>query len=101
MLHSKVSVTATSQVQVEAPGHSILQHDMPDDEDLNSEDAKKKKLSHCPAAHPSCLFLGKARTVLSEQDWQYARSLFQLTDYTEWIPSVSVLPVLQCRQNMT
>ena len=68
MLHSKVSVNATSRVQEDAPGHSILQHDMPDDEDLNCEDARKKKLS--PAAHPSCLFLGKAPTVISEKDWQ-------------------------------
>ena len=48
MLHSKVSVNATSRVQEDAPGHSILQHDMPDDEDPNCEDARKKKLSHCP-----------------------------------------------------
>ena len=53
-------MNATSRVQEDAPGHSILQHDMPDDEDQNCEDAKKKKLSHCPAAHPSCLFLGTA-----------------------------------------
>ena len=27
----------------------------------------RKKLSHCPVAHPSCLFLGKARTVITER----------------------------------
>ena len=70
MLHREVSVNASSRVPEDSPGHSILQHDMPDDEDPNCEDAKKKKLSHCPAAHPSCLFLGKARTVISEKDWQ-------------------------------
>ncbi len=70
MLHSKVSVNATSRVPEDASGHSILQHDMPDDEDPNLEDARKKKLSHCPAAHPSCLFLGKARTAVTERDWQ-------------------------------
>ena len=70
MLHRKVSVNASSRVPEDSPGHSILQHDMPDDEDPNCEDAKKKKLSHCPAAHPSCLFLGKARTVISVNDWE-------------------------------
>ena len=42
MLHSKVSVNATSRVPEDAPGHSILQHDMPDDEDPNCEDVRKR-----------------------------------------------------------
>ena len=70
MLHSNVTVDASSLVSEDAPGHSILQHDMPDDEDPNCEDARKKKLSQCPAAHPSRLFLGKARTAITDTDWQ-------------------------------
>ena len=43
---------------------------MPDDEDMDCEEGRKKKLTHCPAAHPSCLFLGKARKPVRETDWQ-------------------------------
>ena len=53
---------------VVAAEHSILQHNMPDDEDMDCEEARKKKLTHCPAAHPSCLFLGKARTAVTDRD---------------------------------
>ena len=70
MLHSKVTVNATSRVPEDAPGHSILQDNMPDDEDVHCEEARKKKLTHCPAAHPSCLFLGKARKSVRNTDWQ-------------------------------
>ena len=52
MLHSKVTVNATSRVPEDAPGHSVLQHDMPDDEDLNCEDARKKKLVHTRSSLP-------------------------------------------------
>ena len=68
LLHSKETVNATSDVSGGAPGHSVLQHDMPDDEDPNCEKARKKKLAHCPAAHPSCLFLGKSRTAVTVMD---------------------------------
>ena len=44
----------TSRVQTDAPGHSMLQHDMPDDEDPNCEEARKKKLSRpCHGARGS------------------------------------------------
>ena len=42
MLHSKVTVNATSDVSEGDPGHSILQHDMLDDQDPNCEEARKK-----------------------------------------------------------
>ena len=61
MLHGKVTVNAASRVREVDPGHSILQHDMPDDEDPAYEEERIKKFAHCPAAHPSCLFLGKSR----------------------------------------
>ena len=31
---------------------------------------RRRAQEKTPAAHPSCLFLGKARTVISERDWQ-------------------------------
>ena len=33
LLHSTVAVNATSSAPEDAPGHSIMQHDMPDDEE--------------------------------------------------------------------
>ena len=70
MLHSKVTVNATSRVPEGAAGHSILQDNMPDDEDMDCDEARKKKLTYCPAAHPACLFLGKARSAVTDKDWQ-------------------------------
>ena len=43
---------------------------MPDDENLDCEEARKKRLAHGPAAHPSCLFLGKARKPVRDTEWQ-------------------------------
>ena len=34
------------------------------------EEGRKKTLVHCPAAHSSCIFLGKSLTVVTDMDWQ-------------------------------
>jgi len=46
---------ATSSTDDGEPGHSILQHDMPDQEDPDCPEAKKRRLKHAGAAHMSCL----------------------------------------------
>ena len=40
MLHSKVTVNTISRVPEGEPGHSILQHDMPDNEEPDGEEAR-------------------------------------------------------------
>jgi hypothetical protein len=62
MLHSKVTVNAILRVPEGAPGHSILQYDMLDEEEPDCEEIRKHKLVHGPLAHPTCLFRGKSRT---------------------------------------
>jgi len=48
-----------SRVSKGEPGHSILQHDMPDNEESDGEDARQHTLEHGPLAHPG--HLGWAR----------------------------------------
>jgi len=60
MLHCKVPAEG-------APGHSILQHDMPEPD---CEEACKHKLEHGPVAHPGCMFLGETHTNVRDPAWQ-------------------------------
>ena len=69
MLQRKATVNASSRMPEGDPVHSILQHDMPDDEDPDGEEARKKKLAHCPADR-LVFFLGKSRTAVTDLDWQ-------------------------------
>ena len=60
MLHCKVTVNAILRVPEGAPGHSILQHDMPGDEEPDCEEARKHTLSLAPPPSPRVYSSGKA-----------------------------------------
>ena len=55
MLHRTHTCIAISSTEDGEPGHSILQHDMPDQEEHDCPEAKKRRLKHAGATHMSCL----------------------------------------------
>ena len=66
MLHRTHTCIATSSTDDGEPGHSILQHDMPDQEDPDCPEAKKRRLKHAGAAHMSCL----AHEPVKKEEWE-------------------------------
>ena len=56
-MHWSQSVNAISRTDVADEGHSILQQDMPDDEEYECEPNKRRKLRYSPSAWLSCFHL--------------------------------------------
>ena len=56
-LHKTLACDAISRTKAGEPGHSILQTDVPDGEDLDCEPSKRKKYRYSPAAFLSCFML--------------------------------------------
>jgi hypothetical protein len=69
-LHCKVTVNSISRAPEGASGHSILQHDMPDDEEPDCEEVRQNQLEYSLVAIPTCQFLGKSRTDVRDPQWQ-------------------------------
>jgi len=64
MLHRTHTCIATSRKEEGEPGHSILQHNMPDEEDPDCPEDKQRK--HAGAAHMSCL----THAPVKKEEWE-------------------------------
>jgi hypothetical protein len=56
-LHKAQACDAISRTKAGEPGHSILQADVPDGEDLDCEPSKRRKYRYSPASFLSCFLL--------------------------------------------
>ena len=56
-MHRSQAIDAISRTQEGDSGHSILQQDMPDDEEYDCEPNKRRKLRYSPSAWLSCFHL--------------------------------------------
>ena len=68
MLHRTHTCIATSRKEEGEPGHSILQHDMPDKEEPDCPEDKQRKLKHAGAAYMSCLTHAPVKT--ASEEWE-------------------------------
>ena len=65
-LHCTHTCIANSHTEEGEPGHSILQHDMPDEEEPDCPEDKQRKLKHAGAAHMSCF----AHAPVKKEEWE-------------------------------
>jgi hypothetical protein len=66
MLHRTHTCIATSRKEEGEPGHPILQHNMPDEEDPDCPEDKQRTLKHAGAAHTSCL----THAPVKKEEWE-------------------------------
>ncbi len=66
MLHCTHTCIATSRKEEGEPGHSILQHDMPDEEEPDCPEDKQRKLKHAGASFLSCF----AHAPVNTEEWE-------------------------------
>jgi len=86
MLHRTHTCIAISSTDDGEPGHSILQHDMPDQEDPDCPEAEKRRLKHAGAARMSCL----AHKPVKKEEWEawFCQFLGELVPVLEKIARV-------------
>ena len=65
-LHCTHTCIATSRKEEGEPGHSILQHDMPDEEEPDCPEDKQRKLKHAGASFVSCF----AHAPVNTKEWE-------------------------------
>ena len=66
MLHRTHTCIATSRKEEGEPGHSILQHNMPDEQDPDCPQDKQRTLKHTGGAHTSCL----THAPVKKEEWE-------------------------------